>query len=298
MTMYNRGFSNAPTMIIKQSDGEGAETKQADDAATEAFPATEERRSSAEAPTQAIDPERVRAQNADTEAMPPVAETRPIATDSMDSSSSGPIAPTSVIDTTINERLGATKPLDAQLADIAEPEKTEETEPSSDDDLPTRPMIGKPDVNLAGTEHPEGTPNADGAPGPQAAWQQQAAAAQGYASEAHRNGYPGSGETAQATAGPQYANYPGWNQYAGNPNPSAPYTPRVEYKKGPSTATVVWGTLLALFAFGGLASTWLFGFAMSPSVWTILAISALVVIGAALVIGGIASAVRRRKTDR
>ncbi|MBW3088290.1 hypothetical protein KIH77_06050 [Bifidobacterium sp. 82T24] len=330
-------------MIIKQSDDGGdvtanaaasaadttpsasGATTLASGATTQTFPATVDRRAASEAPTQAIDLDRVRAQSADTEAMPPVAETQAIATDSAvtertasEQTLTKPIAPTPIIDTTINERISTTEPLDVQLASVAQPESESDDAATNDnnttdgnrttdaaaasggnDDLPTQPMIGKPAVNLAGTGQASDDANtgtgATGGPasGPQAAWRQQAAAAQGYADEAQRNGYPGSGETAQATAGPQYVNYPGWNQYAGNP--SAPYTPRVEYKKGPSTATVVWGTLLALFAFGGLASTWLFGFTMSPTVWTMLAIAALVVIGLALVIGGVASAIRRRK---
>ncbi|PJM72396.1 hypothetical protein CS006_09670 [Bifidobacterium primatium] len=313
-------------MIIAQADGGASPADDAaasaNDAATQTFPATADRQAASEAPTQALDVGRIRSQSAETETLPAIADavdnteriddatldattnldattdfdaTQPIAT----ADASQPVSePTSIIDTTVNERIGLTTPLEAQLAGVAESpveadasasahERTEEA--ADDDGIPTQPMIGKPAVNLAGTE-----PVGAAAAGPQAAWQQQAAAAQGYADEAQRHGYPGSGETAQATAGPQYGNYPGWNQYTGNP--SAPYTPRVEYKKGPSAGTIVWGTLLALFAFGGLASTWLFGFAMSPTVWTMLAIAALVVIGLALVIGGVASAVRRRKT--
>ncbi|NEG97087.1 hypothetical protein GFD17_10040 [Bifidobacterium sp. SMB2] len=312
-------------MIIAQSDGGAAPADgaaaSAGDATTQTFPATAERQTASEAPTQALDVGRIRSQTAETETLPAVGDvaddTERIDDEALDATTNldattdfdatQPIAtadatqpasePTSIIDTTVNERIGLTTPLEAQLASVAESpveadvpatahERTEEA--AGDDGIPTQPMIGKPAVNLAGTE-PAGT-----AAGPQAAWRQQAAAAQGYADEAQRHGYPGSGETAQATAGPQYGNYPGWNQYTGNP--SAPYTPRVEYKKGPSAGTIVWGTLLALFAFGGLASTWLFGFAMSPTVWTLLAIAALVVIGLALVIGGVVSAVRRRKT--
>lgn len=289
--------------------------------------------SASEAPTQTLDPDRIKAQNAPTETMPPVGAT-PIAstTDGNGDTNSA------------TDAAGNTDVVDATVP-IASADNVGNGDTANT--LPTQPIVGKPDVTLAGTEYeqpgpfsPEATPSsvseeplpaAEGpaaapasptpfptpAPMPnptptpapipeqawsaspeqpmnpqQAAWNQQQAAAQGYANEAQRNNYPGSGNAAQATAGPQYQNYPGWNQYA--PNIGQQYPPRIEYRKGPSTPTIIWGALIALFALGGLGGSWLFGFSMSLSMWTIFAIVALVVMGVTLVIGGVAAAMRRR----
>ncbi|MBT1177643.1 phage holin family protein [Bifidobacterium callimiconis] len=285
-------------------------------------------------PTQTLDPDRIKTQNAPTETMPPIGVN--------DDVTAGAVG-TPITDTVTN--VDSTDDADVNPAD-----------PNANA-LPTQPIIGKPDVTLAGTEYETGdttrtddatdttdddsasaggtydpfapigqagqsfqtgadqaTPTGDGQPAaeqpwtqqtqdqpvqnqqpmnPQeAAWSQQQAAAQGYADEAQRNNYPGSGTAAQATAGPQFQNYPGWNQYA--PNMGQPYTPKIEYRKGPSTPTIIWGALVALFALGGLGSSWLFGFSMSLSMWTIFAIVALVVMGVTLVVGGVASAMRRK----
>lgn len=124
------------------------------------------------------------------------------------------------------------------------------------------------------------------------AWTQQRQAAHGYADEAQRNGYPGSGAGAQAAYGGGYANYPGWSQYA----PAAqPPTPRIEYKRTPSAATIVWGVILTLVAVGGLAFAWMIEYTVPSSAWTVLAILALVLVGATLVVGGLLSAVRRHR---
>lgn len=124
------------------------------------------------------------------------------------------------------------------------------------------------------------------------AWTQQRQAAHGYADEAQRNGYPGSGVGAQAAYGGGYANYPGWSQYA----PAAqPPTPRIEYKRTPSAATIVWGVILTLVAVGGLAFAWMIEYTVPSSAWTVLAILALVLVGATLVVGGLLSAVRRHR---
>lgn len=245
-------------------------------------------------PTQTLDPDRIRTQNAPTETMPPVGvnDDGGVGTDAVNAPASTPATDNAATD------------------DI----EANPTEPNADA-LPTQPIIGKPEVTLAGTEYetdgaaqptpeqpqnqyPQGQPMAE-QPAPEqpmnpqeAAWSQQQAAAQGYADEAQRNSYPGSGNTAQATAGSPYQNYPGWNQYA--PNMAQPYAPKIEYRKGPSTPTIIWGTLVALFALGGLGGSWLFGFSMSLSMWTILAILALVVMGVTLVVGGVVSAVRRK----
>lgn len=308
-------------------------------------------------PTQTLDPDRIRTQNAPTETMPPIGvnDDGGTAADAAGTPVSAPVNGTAT-DNAATDGTGASP-----------------TAPNADA-LPTQPIIGKPEVALAGTEYEtDGAAQTDEAPGaaagtavpmggaydpfasigqtgptsqtdqapqtestsqpgpvfqtgvdqaalsggdqpapeqpwaqqpqsqpmaeqpmnPQeAAWSQQQAAAQGYADEAQRNSYPGSGNTAQATAGSPYQNYPGWNQYA--PNTTQPYAPKVEYRKGPSTPTIIWGTLVALFALGGLGGSWLFGFSMSLSMWTIFAILALVVMGVTLVVGGVVSAVRRK----
>ena len=321
-----------------------------------------------EAPTQTLDPDRIKAQNAPTETMPPVGATPIVSPDDGNGGTNDATGNTDVVDATVP---------------IANADNVGNGDTA--DALPTQPIVGKPDVTLAGTEYeqqsPFDQPTADTQPGPfpqpgpfspeatpvaettpssaseeplpaaegpaseatapasqapfptpaptpmpnptpaptpmptpapnpeqawsaspeqpmnpqQAAWNQQQAAAQGYANEAQRNNYPGSGNAAQATAGPQYQNYPGWNQYS--PNIGQQYPPRIEYRKGPSTPTIIWGALIALFSLGGLGGSWLFGFSMSLSMWTIFAIVALVVMGVTLVIGGVAAAMRRRNSN-
>lgn len=282
-------------------------------------------------PTQTLDPDRIRTQNAPTETMQPVGvnDDGGVGTDAVSAPAGAPV----------NAPIAGTATDNAATDDV----DVSPTEPNADA-LPTQPIIGKPEVTLAGTEYEtDGAAQTDetpstaagtamptggaydpfapiggeqpmaeqpqnqysqdqpmvGQPAPEqpmnpqeAAWSQQQAAAQGYADEAQRNSYPGSGNTAQATAGSPYQNYPGWNQYA--PNMAQPYAPKIEYRKGPSTPTIIWGTLVALFALGGLGGSWLFGFSMSLSMWTIFAILALVVMGVTLVVGGVVSAVRRK----
>ncbi|OZG58098.1 WAS/WASL-interacting protein family member 1 [Bifidobacterium tissieri] len=262
--------------------------------------------SASEAPTQTLDPDRIKAQNAPTETMPPVGAT-PIASttdgngDTADTLPTQPIVgkPDVTLAGTEYEQPGPFSPettpssVSEEPLPAAEGPATAPAAPASPTPFPTPAPMPNPTPTPAPSPEQAWSASPEQPMNPQqAAWSQQQAAAQGYANEAQRNNYPGSGNTAQATAGPQYQNYPGWNQYA--PNIGQQYPPRIEYRKGPSTPTIIWGALIALFALGGLGGSWLFGFSMSLSMWTIFAIVALVVMGVTLVIGGVAAAMRRR----
>lgn len=284
------------TDTVALQQGRSDEQNHADEPArggdddTVAFPEVEAYKALSEAPTQTLNPERIKAQNAQTETMTPLTDTT-----TMPSTTTIPAEETSL-------------PKQLTLADLTSNERPADAEPTA------QPMTDKPAVALAGAEgnavdanggsavdvenastsadNTDGpvldTPIADGsapaAARQQEAWHQQQAAAQEYAGEARRNSYPGSGNTYQQMAGTPYANYPGWNQYA-------PVKPAIEYKTGPSAPTIVWGVIIAMVAVGGLAGSWMFGF--SPTSWSVLLILVLVVLGLVLVIGGVVAAFRR-----
>ena len=303
----------------------------AQEAPTTILPEVAKHQALSEAPTSLIDPTQVEAQTADTETMAPITDAAadsatPNANDghtvAMPTSSETSIAPTTALPQSSseiatdsnagNENDTVAMPFAKAYVPLVD---TEESAANASDNTGTADANTGNSYNSANTANAEtASDNAD-EPLKAEAWQQQQQAAQEYAEEAHRNSYPGSGTTAQATyqtqqtaeaTGAPYASYPGWNQYtayganttASEPNTNAtnPYLPRVEYKKGPNAATIVWGVCLALLAFGALASTWMTGF--SAAAWSILAITVLVLLGLTLIIGGIVSAVRRKRPQK
>lgn len=300
----------------------------AQEAPTTILPEVAKHQALSEAPTSLIDPAQVKAQTADTETMAPITDdaaagATPSANDghtvAMPTSSEASVAPTTTLPQSSsetaadgisgNENDTVAMPFTKAYVPLV---GTEESAEDASDNTATADANAGNSANTANTENV--SDNAD-EPLKAEAWQQQQQAAQEYAEEAQRNSYPGSGTTAQATAqaqqtaeatGAPYASYPGWNQYASyganapaaepNADTADPYLPRVEYKKGPNAATIVWGVCLALMAFAALASTWMTGF--SVAAWSILAITVLVLLGLTLIIGGVVSAVRRKRPQK
>ena len=116
------------------------------------------------------------------------------------------------------------------------------------DSSPTRAMPTASDTQAMPTET---MPQQEGKP--QQAWQDQQDASAQYASEAYRNSYPGSGSIPPQGSGRPGPQYPGWDQYSGYPEHRR-RRPRIYYKKGPYTMTVVWGIFLVLLGIIGIFS--------------------------------------------
>ena len=155
------------------------------------------------------------------------------------------------------------------------------------DSSPTRAMPTASDTQAMPTET---MPQQEGKP--QQAWQDQQDASAQYASEAYRNSYPGSGSIPPQGSGRPGPQYPGWDQYSGYPEHRR-RRPRIYYKKGPYTMTVVWGIFLVLLGIIGIFSILRVTDFISQDYMAFLGIVCCILVGAAIIIGGIIAAVSR-----
>lgn len=137
---------------------------------------------------------------------------------------------------------------------------------------------------------PAGTNPAQPADPRSQAWQQQGDAARGYAGEAARNGYPG------------------WNGYqppaspsgtASDTAPAQPADPRPDpgpsYKGGVSIGTIVLGVVLLVVGVYGVALFLFPGLFITARLWSVILAALLALAGVALVIGAVATALRRQR---